>query len=364
MFEGTLSECLLQAIHEIFTGNIEVQEEGEGIGQIVLSEGRIAWATCKGQSETLGIFMWRLGRITREQLSQVQLIFKENKGKKKFGAILEEMGVMSRPVLRRCLLLHTRSAIDSLLSSPHATAVMIQNEQRTDERILFGPEEVLPPDLSTDILTEWMAPDNTRARSWREHNPDNAILEPLFKLPGHLASAIISFDGGIISAYIEQDTLDMNVLAAFISAMLESSSRAVGATSLSTVDSIMLDCANGWLVARWFDKHRHNLLFVLIDEEGNPALTRHTINLMAPKLQRWLDEGGGTMDSPVRSSREVTSAPPPETNEAAAQEAAASEEQQTSSPTFRQWGSSSGDGGADGDNPGDMSEALGRLLKK
>jgi predicted regulator of Ras-like GTPase activity (Roadblock/LC7/MglB family) len=369
MTEAKPVDCLLRAIQSLWSGCIEVSRGEESIGQIVLSEGRIAWAICRGQSETLGIFLWRLGRISQEQLAQVQVIYRQNQGKKKLGAILEESGFMSRPVLRRCLLLHTRSAIEGILSFPDAQAKMIDGPQKIDEQILFGPDEVLPPELSNDLLAEWMSPDNTFVRGWRKRSVHNAVLNNLIALPDHLASAVLTFDGGVVTAYTGEAAVDLNILAVFVAAMLESSSRAVGVTQLETIESIMLESTGGWMAARWLDHERIYLLFVVLGREGNPALARHIMRLVAPRVQLWITQkDSGNVDpallAPAGPLPELPSLAPEKAGELFSR-VTCDESLESQSEVLREWrtraeGLSQGE---DELSPGDLTEALNRLTR-
>jgi len=293
------AQNLLFAIQELWSGMIEVTVDGEKIGQIVFSEGRVAWATCRGQSETLGVFLWRLGRLTKEQLEQVQKIFEKHKGRKKLGAIVEELGFMNTPVLRRCLLLHTRTAVEKLLSYPNAKGSLTPAAPRTDEKNLFGPEEVLPSSVSVSMHEECFRPDTSWGKSWRMRTDDNAILGDLIALPGHLASAIISADGGVITAYITLETVDPSLVSAFLAGMMESASRTVTAMQMGDIDHLMIDCSKGWLAIRWLDEERQRLLFVLLDHAGNPSLTRLAMKQAAPNILAWLLDQEIKADAPA-----------------------------------------------------------------
>lgn len=292
---ATPVEHLMRAVRDLASGRITLTDQREELGQMVLHEGRIAWATCRGQSETLGVFLWRLGRISREQLAHVQGLYQEHKGSRKLASLLEESGFMSRPVLRRCLLLHARSAIGRLLSFPNAQASWVPGSPAADEAFLFDPEEVLPEGLSLDIVEEWSVPETTRVRGWRQRTSENAVLEPFYSLPDHLASAVITAEGEIIAAHVASDSLDLHRVAVVVTSMLESSSRLANVSSLSSVGLITLECSQGTLYVRWLDERHTRLVLVQVGKLGNAYLTRYSINLTAPLIDEWITRGGGTI---------------------------------------------------------------------
>lgn len=288
MVENALVEPLFQKISDVWSGRIEVHSEDRVIGEVVLSQGRIAWATISGQSETLGVLLWRLGRLSREQLIQVQEDYQRYAGGKKLGAILEESGFMRRPVLRRCIMLHTRSALERLMSTPGIEIAFVDGEHDADEQILFGPEEVLPSVVSMSLVEEWMRVDNTWVRSWFQWNSENRVLKPLQDLPGYMASAVISADGDIVTAHVAHPSVDLTVQSVFVAAMLEASTRAVSDTALASIDQILLECAGGGLAAQWLDECRTNLVFVMTSTENSAPAVRYAIKKIRLALLHWL----------------------------------------------------------------------------
>ena len=305
MEEGQLALCLSRAIEEIWSGSLEVLDEaGQPLGQVVLSYGKIAWAMCRGQSENLGVFLWRLGRITKDQLAQVQQLFRENKGKKKLGAILEESGILSRSVLRRCLLLHTRSALEALLAHGNARTRMWLSAPRADEHILFEPREVLPSGFSSELVTEWMCSDSGSFRSWQRLT-DAVVLEQFVHLPGHQASAIVSGDGDLLAATTSSAALNFSLLSVFVTAALEAAAGASSAAGVGALRFLVLQSETGTLVARWLDDNRRELALVLVDADVDPAPAQGAIAETAPLIVEWLR---GNRQATARRSRPTATA--------------------------------------------------------
>lgn len=84
-------------------------------GFIVFYQGKIAWAVSNKQAETLGELMLRTGRVSEHHFKEAKKLFEDSKGTKKFGQILNDIAGFDRSSLKSCLLIHTRSALETLL---------------------------------------------------------------------------------------------------------------------------------------------------------------------------------------------------------------------------------------------------------
>lgn len=283
-------ECLLRGIQLGWSGCIEVTGHDAApapMGQIVLMEGRVAWATCQSQTETLGVFLWRLGRISRPQLTTIRRVYKQHQGQRKLGAIVEELGFMSQPMLRRCLMLHIRSALEMLLALPGTEAHMAEAQVDRDEHYLFAPAEVLPAH-HLDELDEILGL-GAPGSSWFTLNRDNLVLKELTGLPGYLAAAILSADGDVVTAHTTSDAADLVALGVLVSAMAEAFSRAAGPSSLGPATTLTLSYAEGTLSARWIDGNKSFFALVLVRETGDPVELCRALDNAAPRLRAWLD---------------------------------------------------------------------------
>jgi predicted regulator of Ras-like GTPase activity (Roadblock/LC7/MglB family) len=266
-------ECLVLAMRLGWSGCIEVSSHGEHVGQIVLGGGRIAWATFRGQSESLGMFLWRLGRITRQQLNNVTAIYKRNNGEKKLGAILEESGFMSRPVLRRCLLLHIRSALDGLLTNGTTSAEMARGPEMEDEPFMFTPSEVLPPNVLAEVEEQAEELDLCDpSEMWHTLNRNNLALRPFTDFSGYVASAVYSFDGDVVLAH-NTGASDLAGLGVIAAAVLDAGVRAAGSSALGDLGTVTLSCEQGLLSATWLDKERYYLHLDLIHSPTCQSVT-------------------------------------------------------------------------------------------
>ncbi len=261
-----------------FCGQITVRQDDEPLGLVVFNEGRVAWAVCRRQPETLGRFLRRIGRVTREQLDRVQKRYEACGRRRKIGALLEEEGMIRRPVLRRCLLLHTRMALESLLGTQGETAAH-PGRLEVDPEMTFSLEELMPTQpQQADAATQ----PSTRWRTW---NRENRFLEPLSQIAGYRAAALINADGGVHAAHTVGKGLDVTVLGVYLAAVLESASRAASSSALGQVEFALLDCSEGALVARWLDEQRAHLVVVLVAEDGQIGAAKYGLRGALSGLQ-------------------------------------------------------------------------------
>ncbi len=285
----SIKQQLLWARRGELDGKMVVKHNGNALGFIVFHRGRVAWAICHDQSETLGKFLQRIGRVTRDQLDRLICPSNERQlrdGRKKIGELLEEAGVIERPVLRRCLLLHTRRAMEKILAAPGAEAKVMSKTFVVDEKMTFPLEELMP--LDPDVTGDKPAL-STRWRTW---NRENRFLEPLTAIAGYRASALIASDGELAASHAEAVELDPTVLAVYLAAALESATRAATTTSLGPVEFVLLDCAEGSLVARWLDETHRHLVVVLIDRDGRLGAAKYALKQALPQLRQGFRPGG------------------------------------------------------------------------
>jgi predicted regulator of Ras-like GTPase activity (Roadblock/LC7/MglB family) len=287
--KSSLLDLLVRLCSAGWTGRLVAVRREESVGWVVVYKGRIAWAVCQNQPETLGTFLWRLGRITRSQYREINNLYMEHKGKRKLGSLLEDAGYVKRPVLRRCLVLHTRRALGCLLSEDGTRPRKEKLNLSLDDADLFDLEEVMPhlrfhPALGPNPAT----PSSARARKPPRDHPLRAFAE----IPGYLASAVVSAEGEVIVADTPEEGVDPSLLGVLLVSVLESSSRVVAPTSLGVINFLLIDCDRGTLVARWLDDDRRHLAAVLLSSEGNLGLAKYKVNESVPSIYDWLDDHG------------------------------------------------------------------------
>jgi len=293
---ATLLSALFAAQDEGWSGRVAVVVDGREMGSLVFRAGRVAWAVCVEEPEDLGTFLWRLGRVTREELLLIRRRYAEHEGKKKLGTLLEEAGILPRPVLQRCLLLHTRRAVSRLLRYDKARVSLERTSLQVDEAMTFALCEVAPSARESEAPCP--ACERSAAARWSGWNEENIALFEFSGIPGYLAASLLSRDGEIIAAHAGRD-VDPATLGVFVVSVLELSDRTTRSTGLGTVGAVCFECSQGTLVAQWLDAARSHVALVLIEAGANTGMARYRLSASASGLSEWAR-------SPDRSTRADT----------------------------------------------------------
>jgi predicted regulator of Ras-like GTPase activity (Roadblock/LC7/MglB family) len=277
--DNSLERSLLAAARDGFSGKLTVTSETAHLGLVVFHRGRIGWAVSREQPEDLGTFIWRLGRITKDQLQPIRQRYDEHGGKKKLGELLEEAGLIRRPVLRRCLLLHARRALSALIRQVGATGARCEEAVRVDPEMTFALEELLP-EFRTD------RPQDGDGGAALGANP---ILVILSEIQGYEASAILSADGEAVVAHSTRPDFDPSLLGVLLVSVLEASSKLTDCTDVGELRFLLLDCEHGSLLARWVPGDRHHLMALLVGESGNIGTAKYEMEAALPAVASYLD---------------------------------------------------------------------------
>ncbi len=283
-----LFETIALAADEAWSGEVTVDAGDEHLGQIVFVKGKIAWATAVDQTENLGTFLWRLGHITPKQLNQVRQDYNKHGGKKKLGLILEEAGMLSRPVLRHCTKLHLEFALSSLFTRAGAEPKLVLTPGEVQEATLFEPEEVLPLPVATGFIKRWSEKFKTSDR-WTAISQDNDILSPFLPLEGYLASAVIAYDGSVLVAHFNTSSTKTSIFGVLLATMVEKVTNLGVALDLGEMKSASITCAEGYIAACWVGERRQYLSALLTSREGDPAASMSALEEYTQSIVDWLD---------------------------------------------------------------------------
>jgi predicted regulator of Ras-like GTPase activity (Roadblock/LC7/MglB family) len=259
-----------------FCGQLLVYLEEDHVGTIVFHHGSIAWAVSKSQSENLGTFLQRLGHVSKQQLLETQKTYTKRNGKRKFGKLLEDAGLISKPVLRRCLLLHTKRALQALQAILATKTVIKEGALVVEEDMTFSLEELMlqANTKSIPITSEWSV--------------DNIVLKGFSEIPGDRAVALISKDGELLAAHAHKQNCDSSIFGVCLATVLDDAIQVSRASSLGAVDYLFLDCCEGSLVSRWLDEKRDCLIAVIIDKDGQIGGTKYRIDRRVDNLLKVL----------------------------------------------------------------------------
>jgi predicted regulator of Ras-like GTPase activity (Roadblock/LC7/MglB family) len=287
---AALHDSLIDHANRERSAQLNIQAGGHPLGCVVLHRGRIAWAVCREQTETLGAYLRRLGKVNQQQLEEVSRRYTACQGRRKLGALLEESGYIKRPVLRRCLLLHTRMALAGFARQGELEVVDGRGPLVEDEELTFSLEEIMDTRLSGRS-------DGAERQEQRAGRPalDSArcegLLDDLLAVPGCRAAAVISADGEILAGRQPDGRADLTVLGVSMVTVLEDSERAVEPSALGGVRLLLLECRQGMLLSRWLDAQRWTLVALLLDPEGNLGMAKYRLENAAETMADLLAAG-------------------------------------------------------------------------
>ncbi len=272
--EMALASFLMQTAERRGSGWLEVREGGAPSGTIVFRGGQIAWASSAGQKEHLGLFLERIGYLTPEQLQATHSRLREAGPERKLGRLLEDAGLISRPVLRICLLFHLRAAVSSLLLSEALAGDW-------EEGLFCAEDELTFPVV--DVLPEWLL---ARAPGIGLPPEDLAsTLLPLAEIPGYRGALAADWLGRVVAChgFGNGDRGGTGQVAAAALAILG------GPCALGRTRQGFLEADEGVVIARWLDRDRRLLAAVRLGADGRPGTALHRLGLFSPEILRSLD---------------------------------------------------------------------------
>lgn len=293
------SDELLTAARNSWTGQLFFLSQGQIKGSVSFTEGRIAWAVSADHKEDLGTLLWRLGRVTEEQIVETRKQYEKHHGSRKLGSLLEEAGLIQRAVLRRCLLLHTRMVMASLLACRDLEATWNDaDDVSNDQDTTFDIEEVMPELLSPEPEEDATDPEKQRWWKWQRRNETIAGLD---QVDGYIGAALVSADGELIAADGKKSAFNPATLGFFLTSSLDSIDRVTSST-LGCSTMMYVDLEKGGVAARWVTERREHLVFILLGATGNLDAASYVLNAATPSIariiERWTERG---WNSPIPS---------------------------------------------------------------
>jgi predicted regulator of Ras-like GTPase activity (Roadblock/LC7/MglB family) len=258
-----LFDALRSAERDRWTGELRAEGKEHLEGIVVFNEGRVAWAVCSAQHEDLGTFLWRLGRITREQLVEIRKQYQANFGSKKLGALLEEAGLIRRTVLERCLLLHTRMALTTLTKTKGLRWQRTRGHIQLEDDVGFSLDDLLPELAgANEIETELKL--SVAAGNWSNWNVHNAVLRVMEEVPGYRGALVVARNGAITLAHLPDSSLDAMQLGVSIVSIIEVVGRGVRSYNAGELSTMSLECSDLSIIVNCaLDGTRHCIVLLL-----------------------------------------------------------------------------------------------------
>lgn len=295
--DGALKE-LVRLGRARWTGQLFFAAGGQVKGSIVLHQGRVAWAVAADHQEDLGTFLWRLGRVSREQVAEVRRKYEKNLGARKLGSLLEEEGLITRDALRRCLLLHTRMVVSAILARRDLEPSSLDITLEIDPEVSFELGELLPELLAPESVEPGGeaagASGGEAGPRWWPWRRRRAMITGFDQVEGFVGAAVVSAEGELVAADGRQSEFDPAILGFFVASALGTVGR-VAAPSLGPVEVACFELGRGTLVARWLDERRDHVVFMLLGPGARVESARYVLDATALSISRviarWNDRG-------------------------------------------------------------------------
>ena len=277
-------DTLQQATADRLSGMLEVGNDKEEIGMVVLVGGEIAWASCIHQPEDLGTFLVRLGHLSRDDLAELRIAYNRAGGRKKLGRLLEEAGLVSRPVLRNCLARHIRMALASMLCREDLVATWRPGHRDVGEELRFSLREVLP---------EWEIPPQGVQLPPIHQIPDGtAGFAEIASIPGYRGAVIASANGTVLARHSPDMVMigEPTLLGTITFNMLENLNRSSTLPNMGRLEAVYLDGPGGSIVTRWIDPEHHFLVALLFFAGAKVGSARQRLSSSLPDLLGYVTE--------------------------------------------------------------------------
>lgn len=278
----TFRDALTEAAAARWSGILEASAGDDRVGSVVFAEGELAWATCVYQPEDLGSFLYRLGHVTRSELDEVRADYERHGGRRKLGRLLEEANLVSRPVLRRCLLLHIRMALACLMPSDDLGATWREGSFSVEDELLFPLREVLPEwqgRTSAEGLprTEAGGCDDERA----------SVLARLDTIAGYRGSIVAGSDGQLIAVhgFTVEERRSGALLATSAVTLMDGAVNTASWSGVGRVEYACLEADGGSVLARWIDSEHRSVVAVFLGAEGRLGEARHRVAALEDELR-------------------------------------------------------------------------------
>ena len=283
---------LKQAAGSKWSGKLRANRGGEQVGVVVMHDGDVAWATSNGQAEDFGSVLERVGLVSRDKLTTVNLALQSNRSAGKtanLGALLMEECLISPQLLRTCFKTHVSAAIASLAETP---LLSIQAEDETmsvDTSLLFNLSELLPePEREVELPPASVS--GQRSGEPADEDAKGELLAGLTLLPGYRYSFIADTDGKLLACHMA-DEVRIQVESVIPKALswLYAACMISAETEMGLVISAYLHGETGSLFAQMTDVSKRFFVAVSFSSEGKLGVIKHKISELIPAVQRFTE---------------------------------------------------------------------------
>lgn len=141
-----IAETLRQAAQARWSGLLRVLDGREHVGSLVVRDGRLAWATARGQREDLAGALLRAGAIDEATVALVRRRYQTPGKLGALAALLEREHGLPRAGLRHHALRHVRDVVYGIVARDGLTTAAAGERIEADAELTFGWDEIFVED--------------------------------------------------------------------------------------------------------------------------------------------------------------------------------------------------------------------------
>jgi len=271
---------LSAAVRTRWTGRLQALNGSDPVGLATLVRGRFAWLASSTQSTNVASLLVRLGGVSQQRLDAVRELYRASGRDESFASALRQAKLVPDGVLRRCLLLHHRAALRSLVGSSGVRLERREVALSFDEDLLFTLGEIMP-ELSPKAAGPDLAPPSTGGP---ELSGAERLLAPLAEMPGHRACAVVDAEGRVLAACTRSPAIEAAVLGAVLASAVEAATRLARFSAMGSVNFLVVSCEAGTLVGRWVDPARRHFVAAVVAEEAQIGMAKYRIGSLLPAI--------------------------------------------------------------------------------
>jgi len=269
---------LSAAVRTGWSGRLRALSGPDPVGAATLVGGRFAWLASRTQSANVASFLGRLGHVSSHQLDAVRERCRASAGRESLAGALREARLVPDGVLRRCLLLHHRAALRSLVCRE---GVWLEREEGTvsfDEDLLFSLGEIMPE------LSPRAASPTPSLPAAAGEDSGGGLLAPLAEMPGHRACAVVDAEGRVLVGCSRSPAIEAVALGAALASAVEAAMRLARFNAMGPVNFLVVSGEAGTLVGRWVDPARRHFVAAVVAEESQIGLAKYRIGSLLPAI--------------------------------------------------------------------------------
>ncbi len=280
--------ALATAVAKQWSGILRVFVSDEQRGVIVLCNGSIAWAVSKNQTEDFSYFLEHIGQIPPDRLREIVQQQNAPDKSKKLCLILEEAGLITQSVFRKCLLAHVRNALALLTKSPLLHVQTNKAEIVADVSLTFSlPETLDRIEVETTVEDQ---PTIISIPEGAARSCNGDLLENLTLLSGYMYSFVANTSGKLLAFHEAEHAEDqVERLFTTVAGWLSNSLQTARTLGMGAPRVTFMEGADQSLLVQATDSERKHFLAVAFNKEGKLGVVKTKMASMIPTVQTFTE---------------------------------------------------------------------------